>query len=73
MLVYDLKNANLFFPPTLDKSVEINKGNNPNILFEIEGCEFPAGSNVLWFSTNEGPVGQTKVDGGIYTESRLIK
>ena len=68
--VYSNINSN---NPIFVNTFETNSGASTNVLFEIEGCGFPSNNNVLWFNTNEGIYGGTKINGGIYTESRAIK
>jgi hypothetical protein len=83
ILVYkNVKNAlaNSTRPPLDKAAIEIVKGNDINVLFEIESCGFPRGrtptseNNVFWFNTNEGTITPSiKVNGGIYAETRAVK
>ena len=72
----NVKNATANSPPTRINSIEINKGSNASVHFELESIGFPRGrepnslNDVFWFNTHEG---RTTINGGIYTESRSIK
>ena len=55
--------------PSLEKFPVFKKGDDPNALFEVEGCGFRNSVNPLWFNTNE----DAPPTDGIYTDPRAIK